>query len=66
MPPEEVRREDALAWFEKAHKDLRYAEIDLAAEPPACEDALYHFQAACYNFVWVWGQVCAGSMSGKR
>lgn len=46
MPPEEVRREDALAWFEKAHKDLRYAEIDLAAEPPACEDALYHFQQA--------------------
>ncbi|MBL8291775.1 MAG: HEPN domain-containing protein [Bryobacterales bacterium] len=25
---------------------MRYAAIDLAAEPPACEDALYHFQQA--------------------
>jgi HEPN domain-containing protein len=35
-----------LSWFEKAHKDLRCAQIDLAAEPPASEDALYHCQQA--------------------
>lgn len=40
------RRADTLSWFGKAHKDLRYAEIDLAAEPPAPEDALYHCQQA--------------------
>ncbi|MBZ5619659.1 MAG: HEPN domain-containing protein [Acidobacteriia bacterium] len=31
---------------EKAHKDLRCAQIDLAADPPAPEDALYHCQQA--------------------
>jgi HEPN domain-containing protein len=40
------RRADTLSWFEKAHKDLRCAQIDLAADPPAPEDALYHCQQA--------------------
>jgi HEPN domain-containing protein len=30
----------------KRHKDLRCAQIDLAADPPASEDALYHCQQA--------------------
>src|SRR5260370_29332305 len=30
----------------KAHKDWRCAQIDLAADPPAPEDALYHSQQA--------------------
>ena len=46
MQPDARRRADTLAWFEKVRKDLRYAEIDLAAEPPAPEDALYHCQQA--------------------
>jgi len=46
MQPDERRRADTLSWFQKAHKDLRCAQIDLAAEPPASEDALYHCQQA--------------------
>jgi HEPN domain-containing protein len=46
MPPDVRRRLDTLSWFEKAHEDLRCAQIDLAAEPPAPEDALYHCQQA--------------------
>jgi HEPN domain-containing protein len=46
MQPDVRRRADTLSWFEKAHKDLRCAQIDLAAEPPAPEDALYHCQQA--------------------
>jgi len=46
MPPDARRRVDTLSWFEKAQKDLRYAQIDLAADPPAPEDALYHCQQA--------------------
>lgn len=46
MPPDVRRRADTLSWFEKAHKDLRCAQIDMAAEPPAPEDALYHCQQA--------------------
>jgi HEPN domain-containing protein len=46
MPPDARRRADTLLWFEKAHKDLRCAQIDLAADPPALEDALYHCQQA--------------------
>ena len=44
MQPDVRRRADTLSWFEKAHKDLRCAQIDLAAEPPVPEDALYHCQ----------------------
>ena len=46
MPPDERRRADTISWFEKARKDIRCAEIDLAAEPPSTEDALYHCQQA--------------------
>jgi len=31
MQPDARRRADTLSWFEKAHKDLRCAQIDLAA-----------------------------------
>ena len=46
MQPDARRRADTLSWFEKARKDLRCAQIDLAADPPAPEDALYHCQQA--------------------
>jgi HEPN domain-containing protein len=46
MQPDARRRADTLSWFDKAHKDLRCAQIDLAADPPAPEDALYHCQQA--------------------
>ena len=46
MQPDARRRADTLSWFEKAHKDLRCAQIELAADPPASEDALYHCQQA--------------------
>lgn len=46
MPPDARRRADTLSWFEKACQDLRCSEIDLAADPPAAEDALYHCQQA--------------------
>ena|ERR1035437_2478376 len=44
MQPDDRRRADTLSWFKKAHKDLRCAQIDLAADPPAPEDASYHCQ----------------------
>jgi HEPN domain-containing protein len=46
MQPDARRRTDTLSWFAKAHKDLRCGQIDLAAEPPAPDDALYHCQQA--------------------
>ena len=46
MQPDARRRTDTLTWLEKAHKDLRCAQIDLEADPPASEDALYHCQQA--------------------
>jgi len=46
MQADERRHADARSWFEKADKDLRCAAIDLAAEPPATEDALFHCQQA--------------------
>jgi HEPN domain-containing protein len=46
MQPDAQRRADTLAWVERAHKDLWCAQIDLAADPPAPEDALYHCQQA--------------------
>ena len=49
MQPDARRRADTLSWFEKAHKDLRCAQIDLAADPPASEDALYHCQQAAHK-----------------
>ena len=34
------------AWLTKAANDLRGAEVDLAADPPLVEDALFHCQQA--------------------
>lgn len=41
MQPD-VWRVDTRAGFQKATEDLRCAQIDMPAEPPATEDALYH------------------------
>jgi HEPN domain-containing protein len=37
---------EARAWFQKAANDLRGADIDLTANPPLIEDALFHCQQA--------------------
>jgi HEPN domain-containing protein len=34
------------AWLQKAANDLRSAQVDLAADPPLIEDALFHCQQA--------------------
>lgn len=44
MQPETA--DEARAWFQKAANDLRGAEIDLKADPPLIEDALFHCQQA--------------------
>jgi HEPN domain-containing protein len=47
MPPDDaIRLADVSSWLRKAGDDLRCAEIDLAADPPAVEDALFHCQQA--------------------
>lgn len=46
MPHEDIRAEDTRQWLAKAADDLRGAGIDLAAEPPLLEDALFHCQQA--------------------
>jgi HEPN domain-containing protein len=46
MQPDSRRHADTLSWFRKTYNDLRYADIDLAASPPAPEDALFHCQQA--------------------
>ncbi len=37
---------DTKAWLQKVENDLRAAEVDLLAEPPLLEDALFHCQQA--------------------
>ena len=44
MPHEDVRTADTVSWLQKAAKDLRAAEVDLAVSPPLIEDALFHCQ----------------------
>jgi hypothetical protein len=44
--PDPRRLADTASWLRKASNDLRYAGIDLAAEPPASEDAVFHCQQA--------------------
>ncbi len=46
MPLDPVRIADTKGWLIKAANDLRGAEIDLAANPPLVEDALFHCQQA--------------------
>ena len=41
-----IRATDVRAWLRKVENDLRCAEIDLDADPPAAEDALFHCQQA--------------------
>ncbi|MFO7535806.1 MAG: HEPN domain-containing protein [Kiritimatiellia bacterium] len=43
--PDSKQREVA-AWLEKADNDLRGARIDMTAEPPLVDDALFHCQQA--------------------
>jgi len=40
------RRQEVQAWLRKADDDLRSAQVDLAADPPLIEDALFHCQQA--------------------
>ena len=46
MPPDTLRAAYAKRWFFKAQKDLRVAELLLAATPPDPENALFHCQQA--------------------
>jgi len=46
MPHDEAKIEETTAWFAKAHGDLRAARVDLDADPPLTEDALFHCQQA--------------------
>jgi HEPN domain-containing protein len=46
MPRDPERLADTDSWLRKAFTDLRCAAIDLAAEPPATEDAVFHAQQA--------------------
>jgi len=43
MSPE---RELLEQWLERVRRDLRCAEVDLAAQPPLTEDACFHCQQA--------------------
>jgi HEPN domain-containing protein len=44
MSPEAERAAEVREWLTKAALDLRGARIDLSAEPPLLEDALFHCQ----------------------
>jgi HEPN domain-containing protein len=46
MPLDPVRVADTRAWLTKAQRDLRGAEIDLAATPPLLDDVMFHCQQA--------------------
>ena len=44
MSPEAERAAEVHDWLTKAALDLRGAQIDLSAQPPLLEDALFHCQ----------------------
>ena len=46
MALDPVRVADTRAWLVKASRDLRGAEIDLAADPPLLDDVVFHCQQA--------------------
>ena len=46
MSADKERAADTRAWLAKANADLRGATVDLAAEPPLLEDALFHCRQA--------------------
>lgn len=46
MPHDPVKIEETRSWFKKAQDDLRAASVDMEADPPLLEDALFHCQQA--------------------
>lgn len=46
MSLDRARLEETVGWFRKAQNDLRAARVDLDADPPLPEDALFHRQQA--------------------
>ncbi len=46
MSPEAETAAEVREWLAKVALDLRGAQIDLQAEPPLLEDALFHCQQA--------------------
>lgn len=46
MPHDQVKIEETQSWFKKAWDDVRAASLDMGAEPPLTEDALFHCQQA--------------------
>ena len=46
MPLDPIRVADARASLTKAQRDIRGAEIDLAATPPFVDDVMFHCQQA--------------------
>ena len=46
MPHDPVKIEETRSWFRKAGDDLRAASVDMEADPPLLEDALFHCQQA--------------------
>lgn len=46
MPHDLARVAETREWLQKAALDLRGAQIDLEADPPLLEDALFHCQQA--------------------
>jgi len=50
MLRDEVRNE-VVAWFERAHRDLRAAAVDMGAQPPLSGDAAFHCQQAAEKAV---------------
>jgi HEPN domain-containing protein len=50
MLRDEVRNE-VVAWFERARRDLRAAAVDMGAQPPLSGDAAFHCQQAAEKAV---------------
>lgn len=46
MPPEPARVAEARPWFTRAARDLRAAEVLLAAKPPLLGEVVFHCQQA--------------------
>lgn len=46
MDAHEARHAEVREWMDKARRDLRCARLDLDADPPELEDALFHCQQA--------------------
>jgi len=60
MPHDPARVAETLEWLQKTSLDLRGARIDLEAEPPLLEDALFHCQQAVEKTLkafLAWGDV---------